>query len=172
MSEHCVVWITGMPGAGKTTLSNTLLKTIKDQGVMKPHQAVLQLDGDQLREVFGNFNYNPEARLALAMQYSALANMLAKQGNIVIVSTVSLFHAVHQHNRNSIENYIEIFLNPSQSTLQQRNQKKLYDTERNDKQNLMGQGITPELPTNPHHEFTDNNTSLAVEKIISSHFAN
>ena len=43
-----VIWITGLSGSGKTTLGIKISNALKEKG-----SAVVYLDGDQLREVFG-----------------------------------------------------------------------------------------------------------------------
>ena len=75
-----VYWITGLSGAGKTTIAEALLKAIREAG-----QSAVFLDGDQLREVFGRREaYQREDRLDLALQYARLCKMLSEQGLTVI----------------------------------------------------------------------------------------
>ena len=57
-----VIWLTGRQGAGKTTLAK-ILHNILDEKLNK----VILLDGDKLREVLGNHNYDNDSRSALAM---------------------------------------------------------------------------------------------------------
>mgnify|MGYP000692908248 CR=1 FL=1 len=163
MINSAVVWVTGMPGAGKTTFADALAKQLKVQG----RQDIIRLDGDQLREVFANTDYSVCARLSLAMQYAKLANMLALQGYIVIVSTVSLFHKVHQWNRANLPNYVEVYLNPSMDVLHNRNQKGLYTDAGN---NILGKDIAPEFPQNSDYEFNDEDIRSSVNLIIEQCF--
>ncbi|MDP7033906.1 MAG: adenylyl-sulfate kinase, partial [Planctomycetota bacterium] len=57
-----VYWLTGLPGAGKTTIGRLFYQHLRT------HQKnVVFLDGDTLREIFGDrFGYTPEDRLAIA----------------------------------------------------------------------------------------------------------
>ena len=43
-----IIWITGLSGAGQTSLANELVRRLREQG-----EPVMMLDGDELREVFG-----------------------------------------------------------------------------------------------------------------------
>ncbi len=69
-----VIWITGLSGAGKSTIAQMLTQQLQADG----HQPIL-LDGDELRAIFASTNqadYNRNQRLALAMQYSKLCQTL------------------------------------------------------------------------------------------------
>lgn len=58
------------------------------------------LDGDILREVFGNdLGYSKEDRRKCAMRYSRLCAMLQRQGMNVICCTISMFDSVRDWNR-------------------------------------------------------------------------
>src|SRR5262249_19757341 len=90
-----VLWITGLSGAGKTTLSDAAAQKLRNGG-----ESVVQLDGDALREIFGAAaaiaqNHTREARLALAMQYAHLCRVIAEQGLTVVIATISLFKEIH-----------------------------------------------------------------------------
>lgn len=121
-----VLWITGLSGAGKTTLSNEAFKRIRDL-----NRFVVLLDGDQLREVFGSssfdsFNHTRSTRLALAMQYSYLCKVLADQGVHVVIATISLFKEVHAWNRNNLPGYFEVYLKTPLDELRRRDPKGIY----------------------------------------------
>src|ERR1700683_519240 len=101
-----VVWITGLSGAGKTTLSKAVALRLRSHG-----DVVVLLDGDELRAVFGAVavnvqNHGREGRLALAMQYARLCRVLANQGLTVVIATISLFREVHAWNRENLPNYL------------------------------------------------------------------
>ena len=93
------IWITGLSGAGKSTLAHEVVAKLRVSG-----EAVVMLDGDELREVFGAGaananNHGREGRLALAMQYAHLCRVIAAQGLTVVIATISLFREVHAWNR-------------------------------------------------------------------------
>lgn len=156
-----VFWVTGLPGSGKTTFACALKQALA------PDNAIL-LDGDTLRKILNNFSYEPEARKELALQYSKLAQMLAEQGCVVIVATVSLFHEIQAWNRAHIPGYIEIFLNTNPDTLIKRNQKDLYQGQHT---NVVGRDLLPEYPINPDYtlqESTPDSLQALIAEIVAT----
>jgi adenylylsulfate kinase-like enzyme len=125
-----VIWITGLSGAGKSTLAHEIVSLMRATG-----KAVVMLDGDDLREVFGAAssnadNHGREGRLALAMQYSHLCRMIAVQGLTIVIATISLFREVHAWNRANLPGYFEVYLKVPLKELRHRDPKgiyKLYD---------------------------------------------
>ena len=76
-----VVWITGLSGAGKTTLCNAL------RDILRPHMRELViLDGDAVRAAFGqDLGYGAEDRLRQLHRLQSMASVLAEQGLVVVV---------------------------------------------------------------------------------------
>lgn len=125
-NEPYVFWITGLSGAGKTTLANALIHRLRRDGL-----TVIMLDGDELREIFGAISQNGmhhdrSSRLKLAMKYSQLCRMLAQQNINVVIATISLFKEIHQWNRLHIPGYFEIFLKIPLQELRRRDSKGIY----------------------------------------------
>lgn len=124
--DGAVFWITGLSGAGKSTLASAVLNRLRGG-----KHAVVLLDGDELREVFGAVaankkNHGREARLALAFQYAHLCSILAKQGLIVVIATISLFKEVHAWNRANLPGYFEVYLKVPMEELRRRDPKGIY----------------------------------------------
>lgn len=140
-----VFWLTGLPGAGKTTVAKALYEKLKPQV-----PELIYLDGDVLRQVFGNFQYDPGNRMQLAQTYSRLCLQLSRQGHSVICATVSMFHAVREWNRENIPHYHEVYLEVPYKVLRQRNQKDLYSgAENGQQQHVHGVDMDFETPTTP-----------------------
>lgn len=121
-----VLWITGLSGAGKSTLAHEVAARLRATG-----EAVVMLDGDELREVFGAVaanaqNHGREGRLALAVQYAHLCRVIAEQGVTVVIATISLFREVHTWNRANLPGYFEVYLKVPVEELRRRDPKGIY----------------------------------------------
>jgi len=80
-----VVWFTGLPGSGKTTLAEVVARDLRARGI-----ACLVIDGDALRrELCRDLGFTREDRREQCRRAAALARLAADQGLIAIVSLVS-----------------------------------------------------------------------------------
>lgn len=141
-----VFWITGLSGAGKTTIGKLLYEYIK-----KEQNNTVFLDGDTLREVFGNdLKFTREERMKSAMRNARLCALLSAQDIHVVCSTISMFDGVREWNRNNIKSYIEIYVDVPDSILFERNSKGLYNTKKTtDVKDVAGIDVEIEKPANP-----------------------
>lgn len=138
-----VIWITGLAGAGKTTLGQAVARSLRDAG-----HAVLLLDGDEVRRALGaaGKSYTRNDRLAVAGRLAALARLASAQGLVAVVATISLFHEIHEANRAGAADYFEVLLDCAPSTRLSR--RALY---RDASQGArVGVEIVPEYPRAPH----------------------
>lgn len=141
-----VYWITGLSGAGKTTIARELHKVFKAKG-----EKVIFLDGDILRDVFGRGNaFTREERQDLALQYARLCKMLSDQEMAVICATISMFKECHEWSRKNIINYREIYLRVPLEILKQRDSKQIYSrTAGGTLTQVVGIDIPYDEPTQP-----------------------
>ncbi len=158
-----VFWITGLSGAGKTTIGRLFFEKFK-----KEHDKTVLFDGDELRKaVASDLGYSEEARRECAMRYSRLCKLLADQGINVIICTISMFHSVRAWNRENIPDYKEIYVRVPMEVLVKRDQKGLYsgNTNETDK-NVVGITFEFEEPISPDI-IVDNDGSKEPEEIVS-----
>ncbi len=174
-----VIWITGLSGAGKSTIANILHQQIQKN--LANSRGIILLDGDELREIFPINNndksqYERPARLKLAMSYANLCKCLANQGNIVIIATISLFAEVHNWNKQNLPNYYEIYLKVPLDELEKRDPKKIYQRYKNGEINhVAGLDFAIDEPKNPFLLFdfekisNENNSPEKIsQKILDS----
>ena len=119
---HKVYWLTGLSGAGKTTIGRLWYEKLKEQG-----ETAVFLDGDELRQVFGgDLGFTESDRRKSAMRNARLCALLARQGLTVVCCTISMFADVRSWNRENIPGYFEVYVKASMETLRNRDQKGLY----------------------------------------------
>ena len=117
-----VYWITGLSGAGKTTLGRLWAEELRQGG-----DPAVFLDGDELRQVFGDdLGFTPEDRRKSAKRNARLCALLSRQGLSVVCCTISMFDSVRAWNRENIPGYFEVYVKVSMDTLRRRDQKGLY----------------------------------------------
>ena len=138
-----IIWITGLPGSGKTTLA-TKLKSIL---ATKTSRNVVLLDGDNIRNILPfKISYSNEDRMKLAFFYSKLALLIEQSNCVVICSFVALFHNVQEYTRLNANDLFEIFLDPPLDELVKKNKKGLY-TEKSEY--MLEQFSKHEFPVKP-----------------------
>ena len=122
VTQPKVYWLTGLSGAGKTTIGRLWYEILREQG-----ETAVFLDGDELRQVFGDdLGYTEDERRKSAMRNARLCGLLARQGLIVVCCTISMFDDVRSWNRENIPGYFEVYVKATMETLRSRDQKGLY----------------------------------------------
>ena len=170
INTGCVIWITGLSGAGKTTLSKDLGSRLKKIGI-----PCLLLDGDIIRSIFSedkdNTNYSYESRKKMAIRYSRLSLMLASQGYCVITSVIGMFKEIYSWNKKNLPGYYEIFLDIPICELKKRDPKGIYRKFSLGKiTNVAGLDLKIQKPTNSDLHITDYkaiNTEIIISNVIN-----
>ena len=81
-----IIWLTGQPGSGKTTLANQLIEKIKDDN---PSLKIINLDGDDLRNINQNKDYSKKGRIKNISTAISIMRFLANKKYICVVSIVA-----------------------------------------------------------------------------------
>ena len=140
-----VLWFTGQPGSGKTTLTNRFIED-KLIGFMKIQPVrIVHIDGDDLREIVDNKDYSEQGRrenINLAMN---LVRFMDNKGFIVIVSLISPYR--DQREELKMERNVAEFY--------------LHTTEIRGKEDYFVENYEP-----PLHNFTDIDTDKLIEECI------
>ena len=153
-----IYWLTGLSGAGKTTIGRLWYEKLKTEG-----ENVVFLDGDELRQVFGDdLGYTEADRRKSAMRNARLCALLGKQGFTVVCCTISMFDSVRAWNRENIPGYFEVYIKVTEETLRRRDQKGLYSTARQD---VAGLHVKVEEPKRPHMILVNDGAMTPEEQI-------
>src|SRR5947207_1381215 len=125
-SNGLVIWLTGLSGAGKTTLAQLLSRRLAAQGVR-----VETLDGDKVRENLSNgLGFSRQDRDANVRRIGFVARLLARNGVVVLGAAISPYRQSRDDVRLSIENegitFLEVFVRCPLDTLISRDVKGLY----------------------------------------------
>ncbi|QLG47852.1 adenylyl-sulfate kinase [Natrinema halophilum] len=141
-----ILWLVGLSSAGKTTVGHELYKKIK-----RERNDVLFLDGDHLREVWGDdIGHTEKARYENGWRYCRLGKLLDDQGIHAVCCVLSLFKEHRQWNRQNLSSYFEVYLEVPMETLKRRDAKDLYArAERGEIENVVGVDIPFETPEDP-----------------------
>jgi len=164
-----VIWITGLSGAGKTTVAKELSRRIQERGL----QPVL-LDGDILRDLLRspkkiNETYSRHERIIYSKKYALLCKNLSSQGFTVIIATISMYKEIYVWNRANLPKYFEVYLNVPLSELRRRDPKSIYKNfDFGAIQNVAGLDLKVDQPRLAHLkiDFTLRQTPEEIAEII------
>jgi len=162
-----VFWITGLSGAGKTTLGREVWRRLRADG-----RPVTFLDGDALRAVIAeDLGHSVDDRRRSAMRNARLCRLLAEQGADVVCATISLFHEVQRWNRENIPGYCEIYLQVPIVELRRRDSKGIYaGVECGEARDVVGFDVpaeTPEAPDLVLDNYGTLDVATAVDRILA-----
>jgi bifunctional enzyme CysN/CysC len=118
-----VVWMTGLSGAGKSTIALGAERALYDHGV-----DAYVLDGDNLRRgISRDLGFAPEDRTENIRRAGELASILADAGTVAIVALISPFSSDRARARAAAgTDFYEVYVKASLATCEHRDAKGLY----------------------------------------------
>jgi adenylyl-sulfate kinase len=117
-----VIWLTGMAGAGKTTLGSQILKRFNAAG--RPAEF---LDGDSPTEILTRgLGVSKEDRDTAVRRLGSVAKMLARHGAAVVVASLSPYREARDAVRREVRRFAEVFVDAPMETLLARDSEGLY----------------------------------------------
>lgn len=120
----CVVWLTGLSGAGKTTIAQALEVELRRGG-----QPVCVLDGDGLRRgLCADLGFSPGDRQENIRRVGEVARLFADAGLICIVALISPYRRDRERARAAAPagRFLEVFVNSPLEVCERRDPKGLY----------------------------------------------
>ncbi|WP_456469351.1 adenylyl-sulfate kinase [Archaeoglobus sp.] len=155
-----VIWITGPSGAGKTTLAKAIVEKLQSMGYTVEH-----LDGDKVRsKLYPDLGFSKEEREMHNKVVVEMANLLAKNGVIVVVSVISPYKEWREFARREIGRFVEVYLRCPLEVRIQRDPKGLYAKAlRGEIKGLTGFDGVYEEPENPEVVLDTDRTSVEEE---------
>ena len=116
------VWLTGLSGAGKSTIAEALAPELRTAG-----KRVEVLDGDLVRtHLSSGLGFSREDRDVNVARIAFVAHLLARNGVAVIVSAISPYKATREAARATIGEFVEVHVAPPLEECIRRDTKGLY----------------------------------------------
>ncbi|KAI1726416.1 ATP-sulfurylase domain-containing protein [Ditylenchus destructor] len=146
----CTIWLTGLSGAGKTTISFALEKTLIYLGL-----PAYSLDGDNVRHgLCKNLGFKKEDRAENIRRVAEVSKLFADMGVITLASFISPFNHDREEARRIHENeninFFEIYVNTPLDVCEARDPKKLYKKARaGELKGFTGIDSAYEIPDHP-----------------------
>ena len=121
-----VIWLTGLSGAGKSTIAQSLERDLFHRGM---HTYVL--DGDNIRHgLTSNLGFSPDDRMENIRRVSEVAKLMADAGTVVITAFISPYRMDRRRAREiALEGnaeFIEVFVDAPLEVCEARDPKNLY----------------------------------------------
>lgn len=162
-----VVWLTGLSGAGKSTIARGLEAELFARGM---HTYVL--DGDNIRHgLNSNLGFSPDDRVENIRRVSEVAKLLADAGSIAITAFISPYRMDRERARSialeASAEFIEVFVDAPLEVCEERDPKSLYKKARaGEIREFTGIDAPYEAPENPEIQVRTDQQS--IEQSISA----
>ena len=117
-----VVWLTGISGAGKTTVADAMAGKLS-----RSLPELVLVDGNVIRDLFGaSLGFHEEARVEQIGRIQRIAKFLAEQGQCVVVSALYSNPDLMRWNRDNLPGYFEVLIDASLELVRIRDPRGIY----------------------------------------------
>jgi adenylyl-sulfate kinase len=163
-----VIWLTGLPGSGKTTIARGLEKILKAKGIK-----LETFDGDEVRRNLSKgLGFSKEDRDIHNKRVIYVCKLLTRNGVNAIVSLISPYRSTRAYAREQLLKFVEVYLKCSVEECIRRDPKGLYKKAlAGEITNMTGIQDPYEEPTNPEvtldteNDFSKQNIQKVVQKL-------
>jgi bifunctional enzyme CysN/CysC len=167
LQRACVVWLTGLSGAGKSTIANLVEKRLFALG-----RHTYLLDGDNVRHGLNkDLGFTAEDRVENIRRVAEVSRLMADAGLIVLVSFISPYRAERSMARELLAagEFVEVFVDTPLAIAEARDAKGLYaKARRGELRNFTGIDAPYEVPERPEIRIDGGQDSpeAAAERIV------
>ncbi|MBC7982360.1 MAG: sulfate adenylyltransferase subunit CysN [Candidatus Obscuribacterales bacterium] len=168
LQTACVLWFTGLSGAGKSTIANLVEKKLHAAG-----RHTYLLDGDNVRHGLNkDLGFTDADRVENIRRVAEVSKLMVDAGLIVLVSFISPFRAERRMARDSLQagEFIEVFVDTPLSEAEKRDPKGLYrKARRGEIRNFTGIDSPYEAPEHAeiHLDTTQMDAEHAADAIVA-----
>jgi len=159
--KSCVLWLTGLSGAGKSTIANRVEKRLAAAG-----RHTYLLDGDNVRHGLNkDLGFTAQDRVENIRRVAEVARLMVDAGLIVLVSFISPFRSERRMARELFPagEFLEVFVDTPLAEAERRDVKGLYrKARRGEHKNFTGIDSPYERPENP--EIRIDTTALSADQ--------
>jgi len=158
-----VVWFTGLPSSGKSTLARELQKRLRERGVVP-----CLLDGDEVRPILApRAGYGSADRAAFYETLARLSALLADQGLVVLVAATAHRRDYRKRARDLAPRFVEVWVKTELDECQKRDAKGLYTAAAGQPNEVPGLGVAYEAPARPELSAAGGHDTWAVEELLA-----
>jgi adenylyl-sulfate kinase len=163
------VWLTGLSGAGKSTISGAVCKELKARGMRAQ-----VLDADSLRKNLSpDLGFTKEDRDENVRRIGFIADLLTRHDVIVLVAAISPYRKARDEVRRTIGNFVEVHVNAPLAICEQRDPKGHYKRARaGEIRGFTGiddpyeDPLSPDILLNTHEESVQASTDKVLDVIL------
>lgn len=122
MAQGFTVWLTGLSGAGKSTIAQALARALEERGL-----PVEILDGDVVRQNLSKgLGFSKEDRDTNVLRVGWVCQLLNKHGVVSIAALISPYRDTRAKLRTMIPRFVEVYVHAPLEVLIERDVKGLY----------------------------------------------
>ena len=168
MKLPAVIWLTGLPGSGKSTIAERVVEYLSKNGDRVEH-----LDGDIVRKLFPQTGFTKEERDRHIRRVGYLAALLEKHDVTVVASFISPYREAREFVRSLCKNFIEVHIATPLEVCEQRDPKGLYAKARKGEiKDFTGiddpyeEPLKPDLRIDTTHQTVEESVKVVIDAII------
>jgi adenylylsulfate kinase len=163
LTEGVVVWFTGLPSSGKSSLAAAVRDALGRQGVQSA-----MLDGDEFRAALvPSPGYDDADRSSFYATLANVAALLARQGMLVLVAATANRRAYREHARRAAPRFLEVYVSTPLDECARRDAKGLYGRGPSGQvEHLPGVGAAYEPPLAPEVVAPTGSDEAAVARVL------